>query len=282
VAVVRPAAGGGSEVFFVWTDQLDTPRVISDDENRIRWEWDANDPFGNNAPNEDPSGMGAFHYNLRFPGQYFDAETGLDYNYFRDYDPSIARYVESDRTGLRGGISTYSYAAANPLTFIDPLGLLVVHIWNFAGSADAWGHASMTLDDGTHISWWPSGNDRRGSLYPSTPLYTAPANDPQTMDDDVQLEGRIPDRDIRIDGLDEAAIKKWWIAFKAANKWKTLTQNCSTTAAEALSAGGARKFSILGGGFPIHGVWSPEDVANYAKSTNNGIERWNRIREFFR
>jgi RHS repeat-associated protein len=98
--------------------------VISDDQNRIRWEWDGNDPFGNNAPNEDPSGLGAFHYNLRFPGQYFDSETGLSYNYFRDYDPSIGRYVESDPIGLAGGTSTYGYVNGNSLVYVDPYGLV--------------------------------------------------------------------------------------------------------------------------------------------------------------
>jgi RHS repeat-associated protein len=66
----------------------------------------------------------SFVYNLRFPGQYFDAETGLNYNDQRDYDPATGRYVESDPIGLAGGsYSTYSYAGSDSLRFIDPLGL---------------------------------------------------------------------------------------------------------------------------------------------------------------
>jgi len=62
-------------------------------------------------------------YNLRFPGQYYDAETGLNQNYLRDYDPLTGRYVESDPVGLAAGINTYNYTLQNPLWYVDPLGL---------------------------------------------------------------------------------------------------------------------------------------------------------------
>jgi len=109
---------------FVHVDQLNSPRLIADATGATVWRQDNSEPFGSNPPDENPSGLGAFEFPLRFPGQYADKETGQHYNYFRDcYDPSMGRYCQSDPIGLRGGLNTYLYALADPLRNIDSDGL---------------------------------------------------------------------------------------------------------------------------------------------------------------
>ncbi|MEP7246850.1 MAG: RHS repeat-associated core domain-containing protein, partial [Gammaproteobacteria bacterium] len=113
----------GLSVFYIHTDHLNTPRRITRRSTaQAVWQWES-DPFGSSPPNENPSGLGTFNFNLRFPGQYFDSETSLSYNYFRDYDSVVGRYLESDPTGLQGGLNTYGYALQNPVASTDPLGL---------------------------------------------------------------------------------------------------------------------------------------------------------------
>ena len=104
---------------------IGAPVAVTDNRNTVVWRWDPR-PFGDSVAEDDPDGDGVrFTLNLRFPGQYFDAETGLHYNYFRDYDPSTGRYIESDPIGLAGGLNTFAYALSNPISFSDRFGLLV-------------------------------------------------------------------------------------------------------------------------------------------------------------
>jgi len=94
-----------------------------------------------------PGDVIALPFNLRFPGQYYDRETGLHYNYFRDYDPGTGRYIESDPIGLRGGLNTYAYVNANPLLYIDPLGLDVGAPGLAESFIPVWGSGREAIND---------------------------------------------------------------------------------------------------------------------------------------
>lgn len=126
VALVQSASTPTEVPLWIEPDHLGTPRAIIDPTRNVAvWRWPlTGEVFGNQAPQQDPDGDGIqMLFNLRFPGQYFDAESGLHYNYFRDYDPSTGRYVESDPAGISDGPSTYGYVHQNPLVGYDPLGL---------------------------------------------------------------------------------------------------------------------------------------------------------------
>lgn len=95
------------------------------------WRWDQQEPFGDSPANDDPDGNSiAFNLPLRLPGQYYDAESGLHYNYFREYDPGLGIYKESDPIDLRGGLNTYAYSGDDPLSRFDPRGEADVRIEN--------------------------------------------------------------------------------------------------------------------------------------------------------
>lgn len=122
---MQPQAGDSiATVYAIHTDQLGTPQAVTDHDGRIVWQGRA-DPFGKmRIAYAAMSESGApFEMALRLPGQVHDPETGLNQNYYRDYDPDLGRYVTADPSGLAGGLNPYAYAGSNPLTNVDPLGL---------------------------------------------------------------------------------------------------------------------------------------------------------------
>ncbi|RDZ29667.1 RHS repeat-associated core domain-containing protein [Lysobacter silvisoli] len=119
-------AGANQKLHYIEPDHLGTPRAVIDrTRNLAIWTWALQgEAFGNSPPNQDPDLDGTnFVFDMRFPGQRYDAATGLNYNYFRDYDAGSGRYAQSDPIGLSGSINTYGYANANAVSFTDPLGL---------------------------------------------------------------------------------------------------------------------------------------------------------------
>jgi RHS repeat-associated protein len=123
-AINITVTSGIAQIYYIVPDQLNTPRAIQDQTANVVWKWDQQEPFGASQPNADPDGDGiSFDFPLRFPGHYADRETNLAYNYYRDYDSSVGRYVKSDPMGLLGGINLYTYVRNGPLLALDLYGL---------------------------------------------------------------------------------------------------------------------------------------------------------------
>jgi RHS repeat-associated protein len=105
-------------------DHIDTPRVITKQDHTIVWRWDAAEAFGATVPNQDPNGLGEFPFSQRGRGQVQDAESGLVDNINRQLDPRTGRYDQFDPLGLSAAINGYLHVGGNPLSMVDPSGLI--------------------------------------------------------------------------------------------------------------------------------------------------------------
>jgi RHS repeat-associated protein len=107
-----------TQLQYLHADQNGTLRAATDPQGNqtYAWSW-FNNTFG------EALSTGASTFYNRYPGQYYDVETGLYYNIHRYYDPTTGRYIQSDPVGLAGGVNTYTYVQGRPLDLIDPTGL---------------------------------------------------------------------------------------------------------------------------------------------------------------
>ena len=120
VAQVRPQSSGTDDTAYIHADHIGAPKAATNQSGEVIWQIKTT-PFG-----EVYSETGALVQNQRFPGQYADQESGYAYNYFRDYDSSLGRYIQSDPIGLEGGLNTYGYVGGSPVNYSDPYGLFKV------------------------------------------------------------------------------------------------------------------------------------------------------------
>ncbi|MEM8694134.1 MAG: RHS repeat-associated core domain-containing protein [Pseudomonadota bacterium] len=110
VAVVE-----GGQIYFIHTDHIGRPVFATDSAGTKVWEASYT-PFG------DVETTTGTPIALRFPGQWFQAESGLHQNWMRDFDPTTGRYIQADPLGLVDGASVYGYALQNPGRYVDPTG----------------------------------------------------------------------------------------------------------------------------------------------------------------
>ena len=141
LAVIINTSPSSASLYYFHNDHLGTPQVMTDEGQNIVWKASYT-PFG-----QANLLINAVENNLRFPGQYFDIETGTHYNYHRDYDPELGRYLQSDPIGLAGGINTYAYVYQNPLRYTDPYGESAL-----AGVLAGVG-ADIAIPDPTDLAW---------------------------------------------------------------------------------------------------------------------------------
>jgi len=131
LAMIKP----GEAVYYFHNDHLGTPKILTDGNGSIAWKA-AYTPFG-----EAVASIQTVENPFRFPGQYYDQETGLHYNYFRYYNPQTGRYITPDPIGLEGGINLFTYVGNNPINWVDPFGLT----WQLYGllGGQASGHVGI-------------------------------------------------------------------------------------------------------------------------------------------
>jgi RHS repeat-associated protein len=167
LAMIKP----GELAYYFHNDHLGTPQVLTDGTGSIAWKA-AYKPFG-----EAVISIATVQNPFRFPGQYYDQETGLHYNYFRYYNPQTGRYITPDPIGLEGGINLFAYVRGNPLRWIDPFGLDYLEFkdgkltWVFETEPDIFGYS---YESGRKS--WPAKSGKLGEYEP-TPrgvYYTSP------------------------------------------------------------------------------------------------------------
>lgn len=154
----RPVATArAGTIYPIETDHLMAPLRVLDASNAVVWSWEDREPFGATAPWEGTVGGLAFSLGLRFPGQWMDPESGLVSNGFRDYDPSLGRYVEVDPLGLAAGMNMYGYVGGNPVTKIDIFGLSEADVKVITGAFHK--EIQLEITTGKRFDGWGSINN---------------------------------------------------------------------------------------------------------------------------
>jgi len=152
LAVVSDANSGSPNLYYVHADQLNRPIKMTDASKNVVWDA-VYMPFGSVL-----SITGTATNNMRFPGQYFLIESGLHYNWYRHYDPTLGRYIQPDPVEFPSASGIlFSYVTNNPISFIDANGLWTIQIGLSVTYTSTWfgfggaGFAGIVFDSSGHF-----------------------------------------------------------------------------------------------------------------------------------
>lgn len=155
---------GTQTISYLHSDHLNTPRWATNTAKQSVWTWQS-DAYGTTMANEDPRSTGTkTTVPLRFPGQYYDEETGFHYNYFRTYIPDLGRYSQSDPIGLEAGWNTFVYVGGNPLLYKDQYGLKVCMLVT---------RSKGLIHYGTHVALYGTNSNMGKFLYDPNGSYAS-------------------------------------------------------------------------------------------------------------
>ncbi|WP_197056515.1 RHS repeat-associated core domain-containing protein [Luteibacter mycovicinus] len=234
---VVDVSGSSTSVAFVHADGLGTPRSVTNASGTVLWQWPyASNPFGEKAPT---SAVG-YGLNLRFPGQYFDAESGLNYNLNRDYEATTGRYVQSDPIGLNAGSSTYAYTLNDPLAMVDPNGHDAIVLIDpsaamiFGRTA---GHEAILVgSDKSGWSYYSKQGRRDGVQYDVMRNYNKLSDFESTWGSDYPMQYGVPTTS------EADATMNDWARKNIGRPYNALRFNCGDFVNGVLKAGGQHPY----------------------------------------
>lgn len=212
------------QVLSIHDDQVGRPEVMTDGTQAVVWR------ARNTAFDRTIVVNNAVPLNIVFPGQYYDSESNLSYNGFRDYSPLLGRYIESDPLGLAAGTNTYAYVSGNPLSRIDPFGLQDSITVNYYGGGT--GHIGTSINGGPSFGYYGGGIGPSGFLSGS--------NAQGAMLPDAQYQGT-PTQTVTINVTPQqaqAAQRRIDDLLRHPGSYNLYSNNCATTSEDILRKAG--------------------------------------------
>ena len=162
-AVAQSEGQPTERIYYIHSDHLGSPLILTDTNAQVVWRANA-EPFGKTTPTANQ-----IVYNPRFPGQYYDKETGLTHNNRRDYNSSTGRYKQPDPVAdVRRHL--YNYAQNNPTRYVDPEGLETTLLrskdWEYGAHVPHIAYRVYDEVNGQHVNDMVYTNDHTNNLHP--------------------------------------------------------------------------------------------------------------------